>query len=278
MKETEKRLVEKLNFLAKHYKEINELTRIKWFPNTNEIVRFLANRARVDIGYAKSTAAIDIVHHLEDVFLKYPAEVKTLKRLQKKIDFVKQFRIQFAVFSWETRIDIDSHIVNTLTKAAIKKGIYQDYSKPIDVILALIEVYREHVKPLTFRPYQMVGRDLRFCSPKIKIEFIKSQKENKMIKIIKSTDEMTIDRVQEIYDKGKLNEYFIFYYSQNQDYPVFLKIVPAGFAFEAPLFNRQEAYKGATINRALELAQRARTVYIVHRNDYSEIFKDCPHV
>lgn len=248
----EERYMKKLLFIDRWKKTFESISYVQWFPKSNTTIKLLAIKAREEIGYSNKTISVDIVYHLEDIYKTKMSEIKKAVWLRRKIDFVKENRVFFDRYSLNKWIFSEDDLVLNISALARKELKYQDYSKSIDIILHLIEIYNEHVKSINT---------------------------NKMIKIIKKTNEMTVDTVQSLLDQGKLGEYFIFYYSQNKDYPVFLKqCCIGGYEFNAPLFNRKGAYQGLTIVVAIEKAQKTRDVYIVHRDDYSDIFKPCPNI
>jgi len=60
-------------FVYKHREEFRSLSKIKWFPcaptkNIRLQVRYLAHRARVEMGYSEKYIDIDLVYGLQHIF------------------------------------------------------------------------------------------------------------------------------------------------------------------------------------------------------------------
>ena len=68
-------LQDKIEFIYKYKVEFELISKFKWYPQTKKApteiraaIRLIAERARKELGYSKSTCNIDIVHTLQDYY------------------------------------------------------------------------------------------------------------------------------------------------------------------------------------------------------------------
>lgn len=105
-----------------------------------------------------------------------------------------------------------------------------------------------------------------------------------MLKVITHTNRDEIDMKEVLFN---LSDYFVFYFSNNNGYPVFLTRrngkrynMNENWGWSPALANSGSHYcfKGADANAALEAASKQRTIYAVPKNKWTEIFKQNPEL
>ena len=66
-------LLNKVEFCYRYRVEFDKIRKVKWFPNSSgthvhTLVRYIAQRARIEIGYSRNSSTCDIVRHLEILY------------------------------------------------------------------------------------------------------------------------------------------------------------------------------------------------------------------
>jgi len=69
-------LQDKMEFIYKHRKSFELISKHKWFPETRKAptevraaIRFICKEARKELGYSQSTSNVDLLHTLQDYYL-----------------------------------------------------------------------------------------------------------------------------------------------------------------------------------------------------------------
>ena len=107
----------------------------------------------------------------------------------------------------------------------------------------------------------------------------KNLKLNNMKKIISEVKQLTIDNIVEQLESS--NNIIVFYRSHNEreGVPVFLKkLGHRDIGFVNPINNYSTCYRNTTFRLSLEAAAKSRTLYVINKEEASELFKIQPTI